>query len=287
MKYTDEAYKEAIAASISDIHYSNASYTSKIANIRRYSEIIIRRLLCYDSSKQLTLGSHVTQDRLRKKGFTEKLFEDTITSINKTGSDRSHTQVIHIATKEEYEEAVNNLFNLYAYLFVVYFKENTFGSNPDIEKAFSILPAAIRCTALLCLYDIYPDNIAIIDKLVLAMVKAKGLAFSIEWIEEHKENLENLTPEFTSKNYLYLIENYGVEVATKIAKEMSRDMYEISLDKARKMGAFYVPLYTTMEEALSYYKASGTVQGSTNEINKFNGLMRFVYLGRKEKNAEI
>ena len=98
MKYTDEAYKEAIAVVVSDIHYSNASYTSKITNIRRYSEIIIRRLLGYDTDKQLTLGHYVTQDKLRKKGFTEKLLIDAIASINEEGSDRTHTQVIPVAT---------------------------------------------------------------------------------------------------------------------------------------------------------------------------------------------
>lgn len=184
VKYTDEAYKEAIAVVVSDIHYSNASYTSKIANIRRYSEIIIRRLLGYDTEKQLTLGHHVTQDKLRKKGFTEKLLIDAVTSINEDGSDRTHTQVIPIATKEEYEKAVSNLFDLYAYLFVVYFKRNPFGSNHEIMKAFSILPAEIRCSALLCLYDLYPDNIYIIDKLVLAMVKARGLAAADAWIQD-------------------------------------------------------------------------------------------------------
>ena len=286
VKYTDEAYKEAIAVVVSDIHYSNASYTSKIANIRRYSEIIIRRLLGYDTEKQLTLGHHVTQDKLRKKGFTEKLLIDAVTSINEDGSDRTHTQVIPIATKEEYEKAVSNLFDLYAYLFVVYFKRNPFGSNHEIMKAFSILPAEIRCSALLCLYDLYPDNIHIVDKLVLAMVKARGLAAADAWIEEHKEHLELLSPEFSSSDFMKLIEKHGVVVASSIATEMTKNMYDTAKEKARIIGATYAPLYTTMEEALSYYKTSGIIPGSTEEVTEFNELMHFVYLGRKEENAE-
>jgi predicted GNAT family acetyltransferase len=285
MKYTDEAYKEAIAVVVSDIHYSNASYTSKIANIRRYSEIIIRRLLGYDSDKQLTLGHHVTQDKLRKKGFTEKLITDAITSINEEGSDRTHTQVIPVATKEEYEKAISNLFDLYAYLFVDYFKRNPFGSNPDIMRAFSILPAEIRHTALLCLYELYPDNINIVDKLVLAMVKARGLEATESWIEEHKEQLELLSPEFSSKDYMELIEKHGVVIASTIAAEKSRNMYDVSREKARIIGASYVPLYATMEEALSYYNTSGIVPSSTDDANEFNDLMRFIYLGRKEDNT--
>lgn len=287
MKYTDEAYKEAIAAVISDIHYSNASYTSKISGIRRYSEIILRRLLCYDSTKQLTLGHQVTQDKLRKKGFTEKLFVDTITSINEMGSDRTHTQVIPVATKEEYENALNGLFNLYAYLFVDYFKKNEFGSNSDIMKAFSILPSAIRYKALACLYDIYSDNIAIIDKFLLSMVKSKGLTFSVEWIEGQRERLESLTPEFSSDDYRKLIENFGITTAMNIAKEMKRNMYDVSLEKARIIGTSYKPLYTTMEEALSYYNASGTVSGSAKGIKEFNDLLHFVYMGRREEEPEV
>lgn len=286
MKYTDEAYKEAIAVVVSDIHYSNASYTSKIANIRRYSEIIIRRLLGYDSDKQLTLGHHVTQDKLRKKGFTEKLITDAIAFINEEGSDRTHTQVIPVATKEEYENAISSLFDLYAYLFVDYFKRNPFGSNPDIMRAFSILPAEIRHTALLCLYELYPDNIDIVDKLVLAMVKARGLEATQTWLEEHKEQLELLSPEFSSKDYMELIEKHGVVIASTIAAEMPRNMYDVSRKKARIIGASYVPLYTTMEEALSYYNTSGIVPASTDAANEFNDLMRFIYLGRKEENAE-
>lgn len=286
MKYTDEAYKEAIAVVVSDIHYSNASYTSKIANIRRYSEIILRRLLGYDTDKQLTLGHHVTQEKLRKKGFTEKLFIDAVASINEEGSDRTHTQVIPIATKEEYENAVSNLFDLYAYLFVDYFKKYSFGSNPDIMKAFSILPAEIRHTALLCLYELYPNNIDIVDKLVLAMIKARGLSAAEAWIENHKEQLESLSPEFSSNDYMKLIEKHGVVVASTIAAEMTRNMYDISTEKTRIVGASYVPLYTTLEEAISCYNASGIVSGSTEAVNKFNELMHFVYLGRKEKKAE-
>lgn len=281
MKYTDEAYKEVIAVVVSDIHYSNASYTSKIANIRRYSEIIIRRLLGYDTDKQLTLGHYVTQDKLRKKGFTEKLLIDAIASINEEGSDRTHTQVIPVATKEEYENAVSSLFDLYAYLFVDYFKRNPFGSNPDIMRAFSILPAEIRHTALLCLYELNPTNIDIVDKLVLAMVKARGLEAAESWIEGHKEQLESLSPEFSSNDYMKLIEKHGVVVASSIAAEMTRNMYDISRNKAKIVGASYVPLYTTMEEAVNYYNASGIVPRSTKEVNEFNELMRFIYLGRK------
>lgn len=287
MKYSDNVYKEAIVALIDDIHYSNASYSSKVANIRKYAEIIVRRLLNYDTSKQLTLGHKYTQEKLTKKGCTEKLFIDALTAINNIGSDRTHTQVIPVATKEEYDNAVTQLFDLYAYLFVDYFKNNTFGSNKDILQAFSILPVEIRYSALLCLYSLFPNNTSIIDKLVLATAKAKGVEFCIEWIEEHKTELEKITPEFTSADYLEYIEQYGVVSAINIAKMMTKNMYDISIDKANSTGSNYVPLYKNMEEALACYNQHGIVVGTSQEIIDFNNLMHFVYLGRKEKIKEI
>lgn len=287
MKYSDNVYKEAIVTLIDDIHYSNASYSSKVANIRKYAELIVRRLLHYDTSKQLTLGNYKTQERLAKKGCTEKIFVDALSAINKNGSNRTHTQIISEATKEEYDSMVTHLFDLYAYLFVDYFKKNTFGSNQDILRSFSILPIEIRYTALLCLYGLFPNNTSIIDKLVLATVKAKGTDFCIEWIEEHKDKLENITVEFTSTDYLELIERHGVVAAINIAKEKTKNMYEKSINNANITGSNYVPLYTTMEEALVFYNENGIVAGTSQGIVDFNDLMYFVYLGRKEKIKEI
>ena len=287
MKYSDTIYEDAIVALIGDIHYSNASYSTKVANIRKYAELIVRRLLHYDTSKQLTLGNYITQERLSKIGCTEKMFVDALSAINENGSNRTHTQLTSEATKEEYDSMVTNLFDLYAYLFVDYFKKNTFGSNQDILKAFSILPIEIRYSALLCLYSLFPNNTSIIDKLVLATAKAKGVEFCIEWIEEHKTELEKITPEFTSADYLEYIEQYGVVGAINIAKMMTKNMYDILIDKANSTGSNYVPLYKNMEEALACYNQHGIVAGTSQEIIDFNNLMHFVYLGRKEKIKEI
>lgn len=283
MQYSDEIYREAIAVLIDDIHYSNASYSSKVANVRKYAELIVRRLLHYNPQKQLTLGHTYTREKLLKKGYTEKLFIDSLDVINGMGSDRAHTQVIPVATEDEYKEAVANLFNLYAYLFVDFFKRNKFGSNIDILRAFSILPAEIRYSTLLCLYEMDRKNTSLIDKLVLSTVKVKGTDACIEWIEENKTDLEAVIQEFSSEEYKVLIETYGILVATSIAKEMTKNMYDVSIEKAKIIGSQFIPLYSTMEEALRYYNTDGIIVGETDDVREFNDLMHYVYFGRKEE----
>ncbi len=282
MKYADEIYEEEIVSLISDIHYSNASFSSKVALIRKNTEYIVRRLLHYDSGKKLTLGHPNTQKLLDEKGCVERLFVDSIEALNVMGSDRTHTQIVPVAKEDEYRIALDNFFNLYAYLFVDYFKKYPFGSNNDVLTAFSILPVRIRYFALLCLYELYPNNMAIIDKLILATAKFKGLDACLDWIEDNKSRLEVLSKEISPDDNKELTRKYGVTVAKMMNEMASRNMYNICIEKAKLISLNYKPLYTNFEQALQFYKAYGTIPGSSIEVKEFNDLMHYVYLGRKE-----
>ena len=43
------------------------------------------------------------------------------------------------------------------------------------------------------------------------------------------------------------------------------------------------PLYYDFESAIEYYKQDGTVEGKSAEVEEFNSLMEFVYLGRRPR----
>lgn len=294
MKYNDQEYKATINEFIGDIFYSNMSYSRKIGAIRQYTEVIVRRLIHSDTGKQITLGHHVTRDKLLKRGITEDLFWNALDKINSDGSDRTHTQVTTVATEQDFNAIVDSLFDLYAYLFVDFFKHYGFGKNEDIVNSFSILPPIIRYKALNELYSLYPDNTVIIDLLVLSMFKAIGSDKTEQWINQHKEHLENLHYEdnFTSDSFKKLIEEQGIEVANTImglmAEQQQETMYQICEEKLEKLCCSrWTPFYDSFETALAYYNQNGVVQGNTQEVKDFIALMNFVYMGRKEDLSKL
>lgn len=55
-----------------------------------------------------------------------------------------------------------------SYLLISYFKKYEFGSRNDVLYSFSMLPPIIWYKVLVFLYKKHPDNISVIDMLVLA-----------------------------------------------------------------------------------------------------------------------
>lgn len=265
--YNNEEYNDLIKILINDAFYVNGvSYDTRIAQIRKYTEIIIRRLLNYPIKYDLTIGHLNTKKSLDDMGYTEALFKNALKGIQKPGNDRTHTKVTQIATEEEYNKAVENLFDLYGYMFYKFFKNYPFGSNMAIITAFSILPPIIRHITLNELYHDNPNDELIIDKFFMAKIKAFDKARAIQWTEQNKTNLEQIINPF------------------------SGNMYEICQNKAELLGNVLVqkgPLYRDFEEAVIYYKLHGIVEGNSEDVKEFNSLMEFVYIGRKEREREI
>lgn len=289
MKYNDEEYRAVVGVYIGDIFYSNASYNSKIADIRKYAEVIVRRLIHRGNEKSLTLGNQYTKEKLRKRGIEEEMFWNALEKINSVGSDRSHTQLTTVATKREFDDVVDSLFDLYAYLFVYFFKRFRFGQNQAIVTSFSILPPIIRYKALNELYLQNPENTTVIDKLTLSILKAFSADKAKEWIDEHKSSLEQMhyNDDFSLDAYKNMIAEHGVSFAnaviSMVAQQRTETVYDICMDKVLKLSqSNWSPLYNSFETALTYYKNNGVVSGDSKEVEEFNALMSFVYMGRKE-----
>ena len=289
MKYNDEEYRAVVGVYIGDIFYSNASYNSKIADIRKYAEVIVRRLIHRGNEKPLTIGNQYTKEKLRKSGIEEEMFWNALEKINSVGSDRSHTQLTTVATKREFDDVVDSLFDLYAYLFVYFFKRFRFGQNQAIVTSFSILPPIIRYKALNELYLQNPENTIVIDKLTLSILKAFSADKAKEWIDEHKSSLEQMHYHdgFSSDVYKNLIAEKGIIFANAVMSEVEQQrtetMYDICMDKVLRFAqSHWTPVYNSFETALIYYKNKGFVSGNSEEVREFNALMRFVYMGRKE-----
>ena len=72
-------------------------------------------------------------------------------------------------------------------------------------------------------------------------------------------------------------------------QSLTDNYYNILSQKVEQLGDIFEKrgvLYKDFEEAVSYYKKYGIVDGDSQEIREFNSLMEFVYMGRKDRERE-
>lgn len=150
--------------------------------------------------------------------------------------------------------------------------------------AFSILPPIIRYKVLLFLYEKYPRNIAIIDKFVLATLKACNVETATKWIEENREELSKMCT--YAKEYIDKVTEKDRNIADVLIIMAPPNMYELCKDKINQVGKTIHNkrlTYSDFESALPYYKQVGIIQDDTEEAREFNDIMEFLYMGRKER----
>lgn len=283
-KFNNEVYEALVNDLINDAFYlEGASRRGTIAKIRQYAEVIVRRILNIPKADKVTLGNKKIISRIEKKN--NPILLNAIKTINKMGSKCTHTQFTQEITEEDVKTVIDSLFNLYAYLLIDYFEKYEFGTNLEVVHQFSILPPIIRHLTLEYLYSKYPENIMIIDKLSLALLKSLNKEAAIKWIEERKEKLK-VTPSITKNAEKDIIEKYGEEVAKTIIST-APNMYDLCTERINLVAddiSKNGKLYNNFESAIDYYRESGTISGESSDIKEFNSIMEFLYLGRKSKN---
>ena len=134
------------------------------------------------------------------------------------------------------------------------------------------------------LYKKYPDNISVIDKLVLATVKAFSVDEATEWVEREKNALIKMGT-VTEKAFNEIAEKEGIEFAELIRNNSPVNMYILCKMKISEVGDMVNSrgvLYSDFESALPHYKSRGILAG-----DEFNDIMNFLYMGRKEKIREL
>ena len=287
-KYNNDAYRDLINTIISDAFYTDGlSYDAKISQIRRFTEIILRRLLNYQTGSQLTVGDKRISRKLEEVGFTETFFTESLKTIVKPGNKRTHTQVLKVANEEDYQNVLQGLLNLYGYLFYKYFEKYKFGSNLAVVTAFSILPPIIRHITLSQLIKDDSDNYLLAEKMLLATIKAYDAKTAREWLISQEEKMKGITIGLSEDEQKELIEKLGYDIANVIIQSQDgKTAYDVLNDKLELMSE-YKPIYTTFEEAVRYYKENGIVEGEEQDIKEFNDLMEFVYIGRREEEKNL
>lgn len=281
--FNNEEYQTLVSDLIGDIFYTSTSYRGKISTLRQYAEIIVRKILDIVPKKEVTLGDEEIRKRIRMLP-NYKVVEKAVSKLKKKGNKTTHTQYRGEVTAEEFNIAIDGLFDLLSYLLISYFEKYKFGTNGSVMFSFSILPPIIRYKVLIFLYEKYPDNISIVDKLVMATLKACDAETATKWIEENKESLRQMnaySEDFNSK-----IAQQDPNLAEVLKYMAPPNMYELCKDKIDQLGATIRSnglVYSDFESALPHYRQAGRIQGTTTEVQEFNDIMDFLYMGRKER----
>lgn len=286
-KFNNSEYESMVKDFLGDTFYKETSYRGKIATLRSYAEVIVRKLLNLESNVKMTLGQKDIKGKISLLNNSNLILK-SIKTINTDGSNYTHTQKTNEVSKDEFDNVVNSTFDLLSVLLINYFEKYEFGSNASVLSSFSLLPPIIRYKALSALYEKNPTNISVIDKLVLSILKAFNTDMAILWVEERKEVLTNMLA-MSDKAFKEISDKQGIDIA-KLLWDSAPNMYQMCNDKILQVGNVVEEngvLYSDFESALPFYLAKGVLSGSEPEIVEFNDIMNFLYLGRKEDLIEL
>ncbi len=289
-KFENIEYEELIGALIGDIFYEGAiSNTTKIAIIRRYSEIILRKIFDIPETERMTIGGSRIKEAVKAKN--NSFLTNAVNILHKYGDENTHTEKTNLPTNEELNSVINALYDLLAYLFIDYFGKYRFGSDKYVMNSFSILPPNLRFNVLCHLYENDKNNISIIDKYVIIILKNKSEEEALNWINKRKKALEEIPVVLKETGDKTILPN-GEEVNEPSFSKHPKNMYEFCYSKIKNVAKRinkYGPLYKTFEEAKQLYETNGILPEICDEYIEFNSIMNFCYIGRKveKKNYDI
>ena len=286
--FSNADYKSLADEIIKDSFYADNSYGGKIAAERRCAELIVRFVLDLRVGSPMTLGEVQIKNQIKQLPH-HSFLENAIMGLKPKGNESSHTYGIVAATEADYERTTESLMNMFAYIFIKYFDKYPFGSKNEVMSSFSLLPPIIRYKTLEYLYSIDSQNISVIDKLVLVIMKAKGDEKAKRWVDDHKSDLEKMKV-FNDDAYNKIAENQGIEIAEAMKMFAPDNMYRSCMDKIEQLKNTLndKKLYQTFEEAFPYYQEHGIIpDDGTDEVQEFNKMMEFLYLGRKSVGEKI
>ena len=280
-------YQCLVTDLIGDAFYTETSFRGKISIIRQYAEVIVRKILDIEPSERLTLGQNEVRKKIKSLPNHEYL-EAAIDVIRDKGNLSTHTQYLDNLSLEDFENIIDSLFNMLSFPLINYFEKYKFGSRNDVMSSFSLLPPIIRYKVLMFLYQKDPNNISVIDKLVLSIMKAFNVSEASKWVEEKKDTLIK-AKSISEEVFAEISKKQGTEIALVILNS-APNMYQLCREKISQVGNVIESngrLYSDFESALPYYKSRAIITHDDSEGKEFNDIMDFLYLGRKEKLQEI
>ena len=297
--FENSDYEILISDLIFDIYYSELSISSRLVLLRKMTELITRRFLNLGMGEKMELGDITSPDKNPKYKTTERLnnvdkllrkdFESTVNKLREIGNKYSHTQNHKISNLEEWIEAENLIWDLFSYLFVQYFLKYNLSlkSDKNVLSMFSQLPTDIRFRTLQKLFEIKGyDNIQLIDKYLLAMVKSKGWEEDYFWLISHRKEIQSMS--YPSENEIieYIDDFDEDELSLPLRKFQNVFGLLSSVLRNPKVKSVSGGIYDTFEEAVKYFYEENleTYLSATREQIEFRELLYFCFIGRTPTN---
>ena len=243
-----------------DLEINELSPTSKIYLVGRYAEILFRFDQKLSDQDYFTLGKGA--DSFKGPNSTKYItFENHFNNLRDLRNKCVHTQNLYVATETEFESAKDVLYYLFSFLFFKYFLNIRFGKNEHVMRLFSILPPKLRAITLGELLNYDKNNIFLIDKAMLAMVKSNDPEAADKVLEDNSDFLKNNIDDFLGESHYNLLRE----------KLKSEKEYFLNCNK----------MYNNLPEAGTYYKKEreNFVALKDKDIDELIVLMDFIYKG--------
>ena len=290
MAILPKRYADVSEEILSDIFYlKGLSNRGRLTLIRQYTEILCRVLLQIDNHFQLGKFNDRFDEKLPNAILSDEI-KKHIKILVDLGNAATH---LDINLKESIEDsdcesALNSLNFIISYLFINYFSKYEFGSRVESQKIISLLPPFIRVTILEGLYKCNKNNIAVIDKLFLALLKSDGEEAAANWVENEKNHLVTLSCIVDGVIEAYKKLGTPEEIIQQVILNAPNNMYECCLQKLGEMKLAFPGLkfpYKTFEEAKAAYFSviDDELVNYDDEILELISLMGFIYTGRKQQ----
>ena len=297
--FENSDYEILISDLIFDIYYSELSISRRLVLLRKMTELITRRFLNLGMGEKMELGDITSPEKNPKYKTTERLnnvdkllrkdFESTVNKLREIGNKYSHTQNHKISNLEEWIEAENLIWDLFSYLFVQYFLKYNLSlkSDKNVLSMFSQLPTDIRFRTLQKLFEIKGyDNIQLIDKYLLAMVKSKGWEEAYFWLISHRKEIQSMG--YPSENEIIEYTDDFDEDELSLPLRKFQNVFGLlsSVLRNPKVKSVSGGIYDTFEEAVKYFYEENleTYLSATREQIEFRELLYFCFIGRTPTN---
>ena len=85
--FNNNSYQSLVADLIGDTFYKDTSVSGRISFVRKYAEVVIRKILDIDPNKAVTLGAKNIQNRI--KNLPNHEFIEAAIRVLRTSSGRS------------------------------------------------------------------------------------------------------------------------------------------------------------------------------------------------------
>ena len=261
-------------------------------------EVLVRKILDIGNGQKLMLG------QIRKNSDNKavmramnnlggELGEEIIkitNNINSFGRDGTHTQHTEEFSSEEVEGVEDAILDLYALMFIRYFQNIRISlySEPQVLRVFSLLPTVIRYKTWNYLFKKDGNNIQVVNKLCLSIIKLFDKKTAYNWLEENSEIIKAIP--YPNANE---IEKYNKINSFKIAPGMYQAFVSLEFDQYENIyDLLYAKIsdrrtsinesgkmYKNFEEAIEHYNRE--IKNYSKTLEKNYDLMDFVYIGRK------